>query len=47
MNSQHNLFGFEHSKQRNGPEKYNWWLNEPESLGVNTLEKNGLNSHRS
>jgi hypothetical protein len=21
------------------PEKYNWWLNELESLGVNTLEK--------
>jgi len=26
------------------PEKYNWWLNELESLGVNTLEKNGLNT---
>ena len=23
------------------PEKYNWWLNELESLGVNTLEKMG------
>jgi hypothetical protein len=21
------------------PEKYSWWLNELESLGVNTLEK--------
>ena len=21
------------------PEKYNWWLNELESLGVNTLRK--------
>jgi hypothetical protein len=21
------------------PEKYGWWLNELESLGVNTLEK--------
>jgi hypothetical protein len=28
------------------PEKYNWWLNELESLGVNTLEKNGLNTHK-
>ena len=28
------------------PEKYNWWLNELESLGVNTLEKNGLNNDR-
>jgi hypothetical protein len=28
------------------PEKYNWWLNELESLGVNTLEKNGLNNHK-
>ena len=28
------------------PEKYGWWLNELESLGVNTLEKNGLNNHK-
>jgi hypothetical protein len=28
------------------PEKYNWWLNELESLGVNTLEKNGLNNYK-
>ncbi|MFY9567313.1 MAG: hypothetical protein WAQ29_13255 [Nitrososphaeraceae archaeon] len=28
------------------PEKYNWWLNELESLGVNTLEKNGLNDYK-
>ena len=28
------------------PEKYNWWLNELESLGVNTREKNGLNNHK-
>jgi hypothetical protein len=28
------------------PEKYNWWLNELDSLGVNTLEKNGLNDHK-
>ena len=26
------------------PEKYGWWLNELESFGVNTLEKNGLNN---
>jgi hypothetical protein len=25
-------------------ERYSWWLNELESLGVNTLEKNGLNN---
>jgi hypothetical protein len=23
------------------PEKYNWWLNELDSLGISTLEKNG------
>jgi hypothetical protein len=28
------------------PEKYGWWLNELESLGVNTLEKNGLDNHK-
>jgi hypothetical protein len=28
------------------PEKYGWWLNELESLGVNTLEKHGLNNHK-
>ena len=28
------------------PEKYGWWLNELESLGVNTLEKIGLNNHK-
>jgi hypothetical protein len=28
------------------PEKYGWWLNELESLGVNTLEKNGLNNYK-
>ena len=28
------------------PAKYGWWLNELESLGVNTLEKNGLNNHK-
>jgi hypothetical protein len=28
------------------PERYSWWLNELESLGVNTLEKHGLNNHK-
>ena len=28
------------------PEKYGWWLNELDSLGVNTLEKHGLNTHK-
>jgi hypothetical protein len=28
------------------PEQYSWWLNELESLGVNTLEKHGLNNHK-
>jgi hypothetical protein len=26
------------------PERYSWWLNELDSLGVNTLEKHGLNN---
>jgi hypothetical protein len=28
------------------PERYSWWLSELESLGVNTLEKNGLNNYK-
>jgi hypothetical protein len=28
------------------PEKYNWWLNELDSLGINTLQKNGLGNHK-
>ena len=28
------------------PERYNWWLNELESLGISTLEKNGINNRR-
>jgi hypothetical protein len=28
------------------PEKYDWWLNELNSLGINTLEKNGLNNQK-
>jgi hypothetical protein len=27
-------------------EKYNWWLNELDSLGISTLEKNGINNRR-
>jgi hypothetical protein len=28
------------------PEKYNWRLNELGSLGISTLDKNGLNNHK-
>jgi hypothetical protein len=28
------------------PEKYNWWLNELDSLGIGTLKKNGLSNHK-
>jgi predicted component of type VI protein secretion system len=28
------------------PERYGWWLNELESLGVNTLAKHGLANHK-
>jgi hypothetical protein len=28
------------------PQRYGWWLNELESLGVNILEKHGLNNHK-
>ena len=29
-------------------ERYSWWLNELDSLGISTLEKdkNGLNNHK-
>jgi hypothetical protein len=27
-------------------EKYGWWLNELGSLGINTLEKDGLSNHK-
>jgi hypothetical protein len=27
-------------------DRYGWWLNELESLGVNTIEKHGLNNHK-
>jgi hypothetical protein len=28
------------------PEKYNWWLNELDSLGISTLQKKGLDNHK-
>jgi hypothetical protein len=30
------------------PEKYSWWLNELDSLGIGTLDKvkNGINNHK-
>ena len=28
------------------PERYSWWLNELDSLGVNTLQKHGLNNYK-
>ena len=28
------------------PQSYSWWLSELESLGVNRLEKHGLNNHK-
>jgi hypothetical protein len=28
------------------PEKYNWWLNELDSLGISTLKKKGLGNHK-
>ena len=28
------------------PEKYGWWLNELESLGISTLQKDGINNRR-
>ena len=28
------------------PERYNWWMNELDSLGISTLEKNGINDSR-
>jgi hypothetical protein len=32
------MAGIEH------PERYSWWLNELDSLGISTLEKNGINN---
>ena len=29
---------------REHPERYSWWLNELDSLGISTLEKNGINN---
>jgi hypothetical protein len=28
------------------PEQYGWWLNELDSLGINTLQKDGINNGR-
>ena len=28
------------------PERCSWWLNELDSLGIGTLDKNGLNNHK-
>jgi hypothetical protein len=28
------------------PEKYSWWLNELDSLGISTLDKDGINNKR-
>jgi hypothetical protein len=28
------------------PEKYGWWLNELGSLGISTLDKDGLSTHK-
>ncbi|MDQ3840749.1 MAG: hypothetical protein M3297_15960 [Thermoproteota archaeon] len=28
------------------PEKYGWWLNELDSLGINTQKKKGINNHK-
>jgi hypothetical protein len=28
------------------PERYSWWLNELDSLGIGTLDKNGLDNHK-
>jgi hypothetical protein len=28
------------------PERYSWWLNELDSLGISTSDKNGLNNHK-
>jgi hypothetical protein len=28
------------------PERYGWWLNELDSLGISTLQKNGIDNRR-
>ncbi|HEU4821977.1 MAG TPA: hypothetical protein VFS97_00990 [Nitrososphaeraceae archaeon] len=30
--------------KREHPERYGWWLNELDSLGISTLQKNGINN---
>jgi hypothetical protein len=32
--------------EKEHPERYSWWLNELDSLGVNTLKKSGLYNHK-
>jgi hypothetical protein len=32
--------------KREHPERYGWWLNELDSLGISTLQKNGINNRR-
>jgi hypothetical protein len=27
-------------------ERYGWWLNELDSIGVTTIDKSGLNNHK-
>jgi hypothetical protein len=34
------MAGIEH------PERYSWWLNELDSLGVSTLQKDGIKNRR-
>jgi hypothetical protein len=35
---------YTHMAEAEHPEKYNWWLNELDSLGISTLQKNGLDN---
>jgi hypothetical protein len=28
------------------PERYGWWLNELDSLGISTIQKNGLDNQK-
>ena len=34
------MAGIEH------PERYSWWLNELDSLGISTLQKDGIKNRR-
>jgi hypothetical protein len=36
-------------RDKNGiehPERYNWWLNELDSLGISTLQNDGIKNRR-